>query len=111
MATAQDKSEFVIEVKADRLLNNLSNNIGEIVLKLAANITERKTSAGVPMVTVADIEKSANVICKMIGEGIERGQLPVEAQPAFDEFQEFCKHLAETTRAAHGADRVTSTNE
>jgi hypothetical protein len=102
--TAQlEALDYVIDARANEKLNEFSGDLAKILLELASRLTHNRTSQGVPLVDVCDIEAAASVLCSAIKRGVQSGDLPDQSGEVLEHLEEVCKafaHECEESRAS-----------
>jgi hypothetical protein len=84
-------TNYVIDAKADEMLSELSNEFSEVVLRMAASMTENRTESDVPLVTVCNIADAAEVLCHVVTEALKKQGASEHERAALCSLQGFCK--------------------
>lgn len=97
MATAPDLGRYVIESDADSRLGELSNDFGDMILRIATQIADEKDSHGRPIITVCTIATASELLCKAITEGIKGGHIPSssESEMLLANLRGFCDRVTQ----------------
>ncbi|MBI1900024.1 MAG: hypothetical protein HYS13_02770 [Planctomycetia bacterium] len=91
MPAIEGTGRFVIEMNADALLSELSNDFADLLLAIASQVSKKRTDKNVPVIGVCELAEASQILCKLVEEGMKTGRIPSDGAEILEKFRSFCE--------------------